>query len=75
MSTNLSVVERQVEVGGGVLVAVVVADVQVLLVADVVDGQQANPVDLRAGRGLGVKVRVVQEHADVLKQVGTWVDG
>ena len=69
MSTDLGV-ESHVEVGGGVLVAVVVADVQVLLVPDVVDGHEANPVDLRAvGRAgsVAVKVRVVQEHADVLK--------
>ena len=56
---------------GGDFVDVVVADVQVLLVPDVVDGHEANPVGLKAGRGgrdRGIKVRVVHKYADVLKR-------
>ena len=64
--------------GGGDFVDVVVADVQVLLVPDVVDGHEANPVGLKAGRGgrdRGIKVRVVHKHADVLKRRNKRIDG
>lgn len=57
--------------GGGDFVDIVVADVQILLVPDVVDGHEANPVGLIAGRGgrdRGIKVGVVHEHTDVLKR-------
>ena len=65
-------IHRHLELGGGVLVDVVVADVQVLLIPDVVDGHEANPAGLEAGGGVrrcgGIEVRVVHEHADILKR-------
>ena len=71
MTTDLNI-HRHLELGVVVLVDVVVADVQVLLVPDVVDGHEANPACLEAGGGVrrcgGVEVRVVHEHADVLKR-------
>ena len=71
MTTDLNI-HRHFELGGGVLVDVVVADVQVLLIPDVVDGHKANPAGLEAGGGVrrcgGIEVWVVHEHADVLKR-------
>ena len=57
--------------GGGILVDIIVADVQIGSIPDVVDGHEANPVGLKAGRGgrdRGIKVRVVHKYADVLKR-------
>ena len=69
-TTDLNV-QRHFELGGILLVDVAIADIPVLLVPNIVDGHDVNPVGFEAGRGVGrcgdIKVRVVHKHADVLK--------
>ena len=70
MSIITDLIQGHFELGGSLLVDIIESD-RVILVHDIGDGHEPNPVGLRAGRGVGrcgdIKVRVVHKHADVLK--------
>ena len=76
MNIITDLIQGHFELGGSLLVDIVESD-RVLLAPDIGDGHEANPVGLRAGRGVGrcgdIKVRMVHKHADVLKRRNTLI--
>ena len=76
MNIITDLIQGHFELGGSLLVDIVESD-RVILVHDIGDGHEANPVGLRAGRKVrrcgDIKVRVVHKHADILKRRNTLI--